>query len=211
LAAAGYLLVLHCELTLGYTASEAGAVLIPASVIFLALSPVSGALVPRIGPRRLMTAGILAVGVGLLWWAFAPAGSYAGSILPGTVLWGLGLGLVVTPLTAAVLAAVSDLDLGEASAISDVAARLGGALMIALVPALVGVQAGRGLAEALAQGYRRRCSSWPDSAPWLRRSRRSSSATGTAPPRPASPRRRLSTGAPCLTPGPPTALSPRPG
>jgi EmrB/QacA subfamily drug resistance transporter len=154
LAAAGYLLVLHCELTLGYTASEAGAVLIPASVIFLALSPISGALVPRVGPRRLMTAGILAVGVGLLWWAFAPAGSYAGSILPGTVLWGLGLGLVVTPLTAAVLAAVSDVDLGEASAISDVAARLGGALMIALVPALVGVQAGRSLAEALAQGYR---------------------------------------------------------
>jgi len=154
LAAAGYLLALHCELTLGFTASEAGAVLIPSSVIFLALSPVSGALVPRIGPRRLMTAGILSVAAGLLWWAFAPAGGYAGSILPGTVLWGIGLGLVVTPLTSAVLAAVSDLDLGEASAISDVASRLGGAVMIALVPALVGVQAGRGLGEALAQGYR---------------------------------------------------------
>ena len=60
----------------------------------------------------------------------------------------------VTPLTAAVLAAVSDGDLGEASAISDVASRLGGALLTALVPVLVGVQAGRGLADALADGYR---------------------------------------------------------
>ena len=130
LAAAGYLLVLRCELTLDYTATAAGAVLIPSSVIFLVLSPVSGELVRRIGPRRLMTAGILAVAVGFVWLALAgPAGTYAETILPGVLLWGLGLGLTVTPLTAAVLAAVSDADLGEASAISDVASRLGGAVM----------------------------------------------------------------------------------
>jgi EmrB/QacA subfamily drug resistance transporter len=155
LAAASYLLVLRCELTLGYTAAEAGAVLIPSSVVFLALSPVSGALAPRIGARLLMTAGIAIVAVAFLWLGFAgPAASYAQAILPGVLLWGLGLGLTVTPLTAAVLAAVGDADLGEASAISDVAARLGGAVMIALVPALIGVQAGRGLAEALMHGYR---------------------------------------------------------
>jgi MFS family permease len=155
LAAAGYLLVLRCELTLNYTATAAGAVLIPSSVIFLVLSPVSGALVRRIGPRRLMTAGILAVAVGFVWLALAgPAGTYAETILPGVLLWGLGLGLTVTPLTAAVLAAVSDADLGEASAISDVASRLGGAIMTALVPVLIGVQAGRSLTEALAHGYR---------------------------------------------------------
>ena len=155
LAAAGYLLVLRCELTLGYTATAAGAVLIPSSVIFLVLSPVSGALVRRIGPRRLMTAGILAVALGFLWLAHAhPAGTYAEAILPGVLLWGLGLGLTVTPLTAAVLAAVSDADLGEASAISDVASRLGGAIMTALVPVLIGVQAGSTLTEALAHGYR---------------------------------------------------------
>ena len=155
LAAAGYLLVLRCELTLGYTATAAGAVLIPSSVIFLVLSPVSGALVRQIGPRRLMTAGILAVALGFLWLAHAhPAGTYAEAILPGVLLWGLGLGLTVTPLTAAVLAAVSDADLGEASAISDVASRLGGAIMTALVPVLIGVQAGSSLTEALAHGYR---------------------------------------------------------
>src|SRR4051794_19217789 len=72
----------------------------------------------------------------------------------GAVLWGIGLGLTVTPLTAAVLAAVTDADLGEASAISDVASRLGGAVTIALVPALLGVHAGRDLPAALLSGYR---------------------------------------------------------
>jgi hypothetical protein len=60
----------------------------------------------------------------------------------------------VTPLTAAVLAAVRDTDLGEASAISDVAARLGGAVLTALVPVLIGVRADQGLAAALANGFR---------------------------------------------------------
>jgi EmrB/QacA subfamily drug resistance transporter len=153
LAAAGYLIVLWCELALRYSAAEAGAVLIPSSVIFIALSPVSGALVRRVGPRRLMTAGILTVGVSFLWLALGRSGSYAEGILPATVLWGIGLGLVVTPLTAAVLAAVSDADLGEASAISDVASRLGGAIMVALVPALIGVHGGGRLADALVHGY----------------------------------------------------------
>jgi MFS family permease len=153
LAAAGYLLVLRCELTLGYTATEAGAVLIPSSVVFLVLSPVSGALVRRLGPRRLMAAGMFTGAVAFAWLAVA-RGSYAAAILPGVLLWGLGIGLMVTPLTAAVLAAVGDSDLGEASAISDVAARLGGAVMTALVPVLIGVQAGRGLTEALVPGYR---------------------------------------------------------
>ena len=154
LAAAGYLLVLHCELTLGYSATEAGAILIPSSVVFLVLSPVIGAVVPRIGARRLMTAGMLAVAAGFLWLAYAPAGNYATAILPGVLLWGLGLGVTVTPLTAAVLAAVTDTDLGEASAISDVASRLGGAVMTALVPVLIGVHAGQSLGGALQSGYR---------------------------------------------------------
>ena len=153
LAAAGYLLVLECQLVLGYTATEAGAVLIPSSLVFLVLSPISGALVRRHGPRRLMTAGMLTGAAAFAWLAVA-RGHYAAAILPGALLWGVGLGLTVTPLTAAVLATVDDADLGEASAISDVAARLGGAVLTALVPLLVGVRAGDDLAPALATGYR---------------------------------------------------------
>ena len=109
LSAAGYLLVLECELFLGYSAAQAGAALIPSSVVFLALSPVSGALVARIGPRWLMVSGILLVGASYLWLSRAHAGSgYVTAILPPALLRGVGLGLTVTPLTAAVLASVRD-------------------------------------------------------------------------------------------------------
>ena len=154
LAAAGYLVVLQCQLQLGYTPTQAGAALIPASAVFLVLSPVSGALTARLGPRRLMVAGILAFAVGLLWLSTAESGSgYVQTILPGALLWGLGIGLAVTPLTAAVLAAVGDPDLGEAASISDAASRLGGVIAIAAVPALVGATGGLSLGDALADGY----------------------------------------------------------
>jgi EmrB/QacA subfamily drug resistance transporter len=154
LSGASYLLVLQCELQLGYSASQAGAVLIPSSVFFFALSPVSGALVSRTGPRWLMVAGILCVAGGFAWLSTAHAGSsYVRAILPGVLLWGVGIGLTVTPLTAAVLAAVGDADLGEASAINDASSRLGGVLTVAAVPLLLGVSSAGGLGRALVDGY----------------------------------------------------------
>lgn len=154
LYAAFYLVTLQCELRLGYSAAQAGAALIPESAVFLALAPVSGALVARAGPRWLMVAGILAIGAGFGWLSAAhPGEGYAAALLPGALLWGVGTGLCVTPLTAAVLAAVSDADLGEASAINDATSRVGGVVLIALVPALIGATGGRSIARALAQGY----------------------------------------------------------
>jgi EmrB/QacA subfamily drug resistance transporter len=155
LSAAGYVLILECQLRLGYTAAQAGAALIPESAVFLLIAPISGHLVARVGPRWLMVAGMLAVAAALIWLSSAHRGdSYAGAILPGVLLWGLGIGLAVTPLTAAVLAAVSDVDLGEASAINDAAARIGGVVAIAIVPVLLGATGGSTLTHALAHGYR---------------------------------------------------------
>ena len=142
------------QLRLGYTATQAGAALIPVTLVFLVLAPLSGTLVARIGPRWPMVAGIVLVGVSQVWLAELHHGSgYVSAILPAALLRGVGLGLAVTPLTAAVLDAVGDADLGEASAINDAASRVGGVLAVALVPVLIGVSAGAGLADALATGY----------------------------------------------------------
>ena len=154
LAAVSYLVVLQCELRLGYSAAQAGAVLIPESVVFLALAPISGALVARLGPRWLMVTGILAVAAAFFRLSGAhPGEGYVSAILPGALLWGLGIGVAVTPLTASVLAAAPDADLGEASAINDAASRVGGVIVIALVPVLIGASGGRSLGLALAHGY----------------------------------------------------------
>src|SRR3954464_11720541 len=115
IAAAGYLIVVQLELRLGYTATQAGAALIPVTMVFLVLAPFSGALVSRIGPRWPMFAGILLFGVSQIWLAqLHPGSSYVGAVLPAALVRGLGLGLAVTPLTAAVLAAAGDADVGEA-------------------------------------------------------------------------------------------------
>jgi MFS family permease len=154
LSAGAYLLILQCQLQLGFSASESGAALIPGSVVFVLLSPLSGALVARIGPRWLMVAGMVAMAAAFLSFSTAAAGSgYVDGVLPGALLWGLGLGLSVTPLTAAVLAAVGDSDLGEAAAINDAASRVGGAIAIAVVPALIGATAGASFSSALVDGY----------------------------------------------------------
>ena len=88
-----------------------------------------------------MVAGILLVAASQVWLAeVGPGSSYLATILPASLVRGAGLGLAVTPLTAAVLAAVGDADLGEASAINDAASRVGGVIAIALVPLLIGVE-----------------------------------------------------------------------
>jgi sugar phosphate permease len=101
-----------------------------------------------------MTVGILIVAGGFAWLSTAqPGDSYVRVILPGAVLWGLGIGLTVAPLTAGVLAAVDDSDLGEASAINDAASRVGGVILVALVPALLGAGSSHDLVRPLANRY----------------------------------------------------------
>jgi MFS family permease len=147
--------VLQCQLQLGYSATAAGAALIPESVVFLIVSPLVGGLAGRVGTRWPMTVGILVVAAGFVWLSAAePGQSYAEAILPGALLWGLGLGLAVAPLTAGVLAAVDDADLGEASAINDAASRVGGVVMVALVPTLLSTGGAPDLAGPLAASYR---------------------------------------------------------
>jgi EmrB/QacA subfamily drug resistance transporter len=154
LGTANYLIILQLQLQLGYSAAQAGAALIPQTVVFLAVAPVSGVLVSRFGPRWLMVAGIMMVAVSFALLSFVqPGSSYGEAILPPALLWGLGVGVAVTPLTAAVLAAVGDPDLGEASAINDAASRVGGVVVLGLVPVLIGAVGGQSLGEALATGY----------------------------------------------------------
>src|SRR5205085_11531181 len=99
-------------------------------------------------------AGIVALAVAFVWMsAIQPGASYLQSILPPAVLWGIGIGIAVTPLTAAVLGAVDDTDLGEASAINDAAARVGSVVVIARIPLLIGAGAAS-LADAIGSGYR---------------------------------------------------------
>lgn len=154
MSAAMFLIVLRLQVTLGYAALEAGASLLPFTVIMVSLSARVGALAQRIGARIPMTVGPLLSAAGLSLFArVGPGDRYIATVLPAVTLFGLGMTVTVSPLTAAVLGAVDRRRAGVASAVNNVAARLAGLLGIALIPAVAGIDTGAGVARSLDTGY----------------------------------------------------------
>jgi EmrB/QacA subfamily drug resistance transporter len=135
-----FIVVLQLQLGLGYSAVEAGASLLPITVLMLALSARAGQLAQRTGPRLPMTVGPLVIAVGLLLVArVEPGSTYVADVLPALIVFGLGLAGTVAPLTSAVLASVEDRHLGVGSGVNNAVARVAGLLSVALLPALVGL------------------------------------------------------------------------
>ena len=151
------LLVLVLQNALGYTAFRSGLALLPLNAVMLLVSPVAGRLAGRIGPRAPMTVGaLLAAGGLLLLSRMSVDAGYARGVLPGLLVFALGLSMLVAPLTAAVLGAVPDEFGGVASAVNNSVARVAGLLSTAALPAILGAAASETLAGApLLDGFRR--------------------------------------------------------
>jgi EmrB/QacA subfamily drug resistance transporter len=137
-----FMLVITLQVVAGFDPILAGAALLPVTGLMLLLSARAGDLAQRIGPRGPMTVGPLvsAAGVVLLT-RVGPGATYVGDVLPGVVLFGLGLSATVAPLTATVLAAAPQRHTGVASGVNNAVARSGGLLAVAALPALVGLSA----------------------------------------------------------------------
>ena len=140
LGGSGLFLVLQLQTVLGYDATAAGAAMLPTILIITVLSPRAGALATRIGPRLPMTVGPLVVAAGTLLLVGVDGGqSYAVEVLPGSLLQGLGMAIVVAPLTATVLGAAPDALAGIASGVNNAVARAASLLAVAALPAVVGL------------------------------------------------------------------------
>jgi len=157
LGAVFLLLVLVLQNALGYTAFRSGLALLPLNAVMLLVSPFAGRQAGKIGPRAPMTAGALVAAAGLfLLSRLDPGAGYLRGVLPGLLVFSLGLSSLVAPLTAAVLGAVPDEFGGVASAVNNSVARVAGLLATAALPALLGAAASESLAGApLLEGFRR--------------------------------------------------------
>lgn len=154
LAVGMFLIVVNLQLSLGYSALAAGLALFPVTVLMLAGSSRAGALAQRIGPRLPMTLGPLVVAAGFAWLALiAPGRSYVTLTLPAAIVLGVGLTLTVAPLTAVVLSAVRDEQLGIGSGVNNAVARLAGLLAVAVIPTAAGVHLDIGVGATM-PGYR---------------------------------------------------------
>jgi EmrB/QacA subfamily drug resistance transporter len=135
----------------GYTPLQSGLATLPTTVVMFALSKRFGALADRFGPRMFMGAGPLVAACGLL--LFQRVGvhvDYLTDVLPGILVFSLGLSMTVAPLTAAVLAGVDSGQAGIASAVNNAVARVAGLLGTAAVGAVVAASFVSGLDSNLA-------------------------------------------------------------
>ncbi len=135
-----FLFVAFLQITLGYTALQAGAATLPVTILLLILSSPSGAIAGRIGPRIPLTAGAVLTGAGLLLMArIHPGDSYVAAVLPSLVVFGVGLAALITPITATVLASVDARHSGIASAVNNAVSRLGQMIAVAVLPLAAGL------------------------------------------------------------------------
>ncbi len=139
LSLSGFVIVVYLQEQAGVSATLAGLATLPITLIMIALSSRAGAWAGRFGPRLFMTAGPLGMAAGsLMMLAVGEDFNYWWQMLPGVVVFGLGLTLTVSPLTAAILGAIEPSRAGIASATNNAISRIAGLIAIAAVGAIVG-------------------------------------------------------------------------
>lgn len=135
----GFVVGVYLQQGAGLTATLAGLASLPSTVLMILLSSRMGALAGRHGPRLFMTFGPLVMAAGsLLLVNVREDFDYWTQVLPGIVVFGLGLTATVSPLTAAVLGAIESERSGIASAVNNAVSRVAGLLAIAAIASVVG-------------------------------------------------------------------------
>jgi EmrB/QacA subfamily drug resistance transporter len=145
-----FFLVLYLQQVAGYSALEAGSTTIPVTLVLFLLSTRFGALADKYGPRFFMGFGPLVAAAGLA--LFLPLDAdvdYVTDLLPGLLLFSVGLAIVVAPLTATVLADADEHNAGVASGVNNAIARAASLIAIAAVGAIVASAFGDSLREKL--------------------------------------------------------------
>jgi EmrB/QacA subfamily drug resistance transporter len=133
-----FFLTIYLQQVAGYSALRSGLTTLPVTLVMFALSRRMGALADRLGPRLFMGAGPLVAAGGIL--LLARVGrdvSYLADLLPGLVIFAVGLSMTVSPLTATVLADADESDAGIASAVNNQVARVAGLIGVSVIGVVV--------------------------------------------------------------------------
>jgi MFS family permease len=139
---------------LGYSAVQAGAAFLPMTILIILIAPVAGRTSDRVGSRWLMTAGMVLVGLQLLYFSRLGVDETFWGLLPGLVTGGVGMALVMTPSAAAAVRSVPVDKAGVGSAVLNACRQVGGSLGIALIGAIMAAKIdGRRTPEAFVDGF----------------------------------------------------------
>ena len=122
----------------GVTAAEVSLILLPLGIALTLLSPIAGTFADKLGPGPMIAAGSTLVAISFaLMGLTAPLHELWFVLLPLNVLFGIGMGLVVSPLSTAVMTSVDDQDTGVASGVNNAVARVAGLFAVATMGAVI--------------------------------------------------------------------------
>ncbi len=129
-----FLITQYMQLVQGYSPLEAGLRTVPFAVVTGVFSPLSIAIMHRIGSKAVVTIGLTLMSLGFVMASTLSADSaYFGPVLASMVTIAAGLGLTTSPATEAIMGALPSDKAGVGSAVNDTTRELGGTLGVAIV------------------------------------------------------------------------------
>ena len=133
LAGVGFFMTLYQQNVHNYSAVKTGLALLPLVIAMMIFSPIGGSMINRMGPRKLISFGMIVTAIGAL--LLTRSGVHASylDIVPGFVVMGLGMSFIWAPMTTAMLNSVPNDKSGVASAINGAVREIGTAFGIALL------------------------------------------------------------------------------
>jgi EmrB/QacA subfamily drug resistance transporter len=132
-----FFLALYMQNILRFSPLEAGVRFLPSTLMIIVVGPISGRLTDKIGPRPLMVTGLLLTSGAMFWQSRIDTDTSYGYLLPAFILTGLGMGIVMSPMTAAAMNAVDKAKAGLASGTLSMFRMVGGSFGVAALGALV--------------------------------------------------------------------------
>jgi EmrB/QacA subfamily drug resistance transporter len=132
-----FFLALYMQNILHYSPLQAGIRFLPSTLLLVVMGPLAGRLTDRLGPRPLMTAGLITVSAAVLLQSGITVHTSYLRLLPGFVLMGIGIGLVMSPMSTAAMNAVDRTKAGAASGVLSMNRMLGGTFGVAAMGALI--------------------------------------------------------------------------
>jgi MFS family permease len=134
-----FFLTLFVQDVLGYSPLRAGLSFLPVTATIIVSSQVAARSLPRVGPKRLMTAGAVLALTGLAWLSQVSVTSgYLDGLLGPMLVFALGMGLLFVPLTIVAVSGVPPHEAGAASSLLNVMQQVGGSLGLSILVTVFG-------------------------------------------------------------------------
>ncbi len=145
-----FFVALYMQNILGYSPLQAGVRFLPATLMIVLIAPVAGRLTDKIGARLPMAVGLTLVAGALVWLTQIDPSTTYSDLFPSFILMGIGMALVMSPMSTAAMNAVADAKAGIASGILSMNRMIGGTLGIAVIGAVFQAAARSDLDSSLA-------------------------------------------------------------